>query len=553
MLESARSWRNDSRIDPLIVLALAALLFSINLGRPPDPDELHHVLAAQHLFETGRPMLADGEYWRGIIHTWMVATSYELFGEGLTSARIPPVVLVALTAPILFLWVRREAGRLAAWLAAVLFITSPFTVSIAQFSRFYGLQIFSFVLGCACFYYALTGPASLPRRAALGVLAIGLFVLAVSAQVTTLVGLVGVGAWTAGVLVQRVLLNPAASRGAKASLIAVFIAAGALAVAALVLTDLPDMLWDNYRGVPLWGEGARNDFWFYHLRFLLFYPTLWSLVGVLAVLAVLRSPRLAWYGIAVFSISFLLMSFAAFKSDRYLSFAPPFLAIVWGMGLAHAIPAFQRYLDATWDRFKETLALPQSLRAVASAVVAFFVVAIVILTNPFWLRTATVIGNVAVPGEVPVTNWEAGRDALASWTASADIMITTEELGAIYYLGRSDVGFNPSKMGEIDAGDEPPEFAIDPRTGRPLVSTPESLERLIECFPRGFIVGPLNDWGRDIFITEAVQAVIEKHAHPIEVPEESHLFAWGWNHEPREPRLGYCSELSRFSHPRQAR
>jgi 4-amino-4-deoxy-L-arabinose transferase-like glycosyltransferase len=531
----------------LIVLALAALLFSINLGRPPDPDELHHVLAAQHLFETGRPMLADGEYWRGIIHTWMVATSYALFGESLTSARIPPVVLVALTAPILFLWVRREAGRLAAWLTALLFISSPFTVSIAQFSRFYGLQVFSFVLACACLYYAMAERPSLPRRVGLGVLAVGLFFLAVSAQITTLVGLVGVGAWVVGILVQRVLLNPAASRGARASLVAMFVAAGALGVAALVLTDLPDMLWDNYRGVPLWGEESRNDFWFYHLRFLLFYPTLWSLVGVLAVLAVLHSPRLAWYGIAIFSCSFLLMSFAAFKSDRYLSFAPPFLAIVWGMGLAHAVPALQRSLHATWSSFKETLTLPQGLRAIASTVVAFFIVAIVVLTNPFWLRTATVIADVAVPGEVPVTNWEAGRDALAPWTAAADIMITTEELGAIYFLGRSDVGFNPSKMGEIGAGDEPPEFSIDPRTGRPLVSTPESLERLIECFPRGFIVGPANDWGREIFITEPVQAVIENHAQPIEVPAKSHLFAWGWNHEPRAPQPSYCSELSRFS------
>jgi hypothetical protein len=73
---------------------------------------------------------------------------------------------------------------------------------------------------------------------------------------------------------------------------------------------------------------------------------------------------------------------------------------------------------------------------------------------------------------------------------------------------------------------------------------------LIECFPRGFIAGPINDWGRNIFIDEAVQDVIEKHAQPIEVPEESYLFAWGWNHQPREPMPSYCSELSRFSHPR---
>ena len=149
-------WRSP-RVAPLLVLAFALLLFSINLDRPPHPDELHHALAAKGLLETGRPALAEGEYWRGLPHTWMVAVSYAIFGEGLASARLPAVVLAALVAPILFLWVRREAGSLAAWLTAILFVSSPFTVEIAHFSRFYALQTFAFVLGSACFYYALVG------------------------------------------------------------------------------------------------------------------------------------------------------------------------------------------------------------------------------------------------------------------------------------------------------------------------------------------------------------------------------------------------------------
>ena len=37
-----------------ILFVLALLLFSINLDRAPHPDELHHLLAAQHLLETGK-------------------------------------------------------------------------------------------------------------------------------------------------------------------------------------------------------------------------------------------------------------------------------------------------------------------------------------------------------------------------------------------------------------------------------------------------------------------------------------------------------------------
>src|SRR5262245_2034706 len=129
-----RSNRLEGWIAPAIVFGVALLLFSLNLNRPPHQDELHHVLAAQHLIETGRPLIGTGEYWRGIIHTWLVAFSYRIFGESVAAARIPAVLFVALVAPILFMWVRREAGKLAAWITAILYVSSPFIVEIAQFS-----------------------------------------------------------------------------------------------------------------------------------------------------------------------------------------------------------------------------------------------------------------------------------------------------------------------------------------------------------------------------------------------------------------------------------
>ena len=205
---SIAKWKDNSWLAPTLVFLLALILFSINLDRSPNPDELHHVLAAQQLLDTGRPIIDKGEYWRGIHHTWLVAISYEVFGEGLASARIPSVLFVALIAPILFLWVRREAGLLAAWITAILFISSPFTVEIAQFSRFYALQILSFVLGAMCWYYGLVAALSLQRRVLLIAISIGMFALAVSAQVTTYVGLVGVASWTFGLLVQRVYFGP---------------------------------------------------------------------------------------------------------------------------------------------------------------------------------------------------------------------------------------------------------------------------------------------------------------------------------------------------------
>lgn len=530
---------------PAMVFSIALLLFLINLDRPPHPDELHHILAAQHLVETGRPVIGEGQYTRGILHTWLVALSYEAFGEGLPSARFPAVLLVALIAPILFLWVRREAASQAAWLTAALFISSPFTVEIAQFSRFYALQMFFFVTGAICLYQALVTASFIWQRALWGALAVALLSLSVWMQETSLIGLVALGIWTGALVLQRAW-SPTTSLGVKRGLIALLVVGACVLVMVATFTDMVEWAWSNYRRTPLFNAVRQDEFWFYHIRFLGFYAILWSLVGVLAVFAVIRSPRLAWFAISIFSISFLLMSFAGSKNTRYLSFAPPFLAVIWGVGLAQVAPALGRHATATWVQLRNTLDLPERLKTIVGTAVVVAALAVVVLTNPFWLRTATLIGDVAMPLEDPTTEWRAAREALKPWTTNAEIMIATEELGAIYFLGRTDVIFNPSKLAELPPGEEA-EFGIDVRTGRPVISKPESLEQLIECFQSGFLVGQLHDWGHPIRFNQEMQAVLARRAKPIDVPKESHLFAWGWKREFREMNPGYCSKLTRFS------
>lgn len=474
---------HSPRVAPLLVLASAFLLFSINLDRPPHPDEMHHALAAQHLLETGRPILDQGEYTRGIAYTWFVAISYEIFGEGLASARAPSVLFVAAVAAILFVWVRIEAGVLAAWIAAGFFITSPMTVEIAQFCRFYSLHTLSFLLGAICVYYAAAGEASPRRRVLLASAAMILFAFSFWLQDTTLMGLAGVAVWAGGALVQRTFFNPAMSSAAKRWLLVVLILAGVVVILAATSSGWLQSMIHGYRRTPLFSAPTRTEFWFYHARFLILYPTLWSLVGILAICAMLKVPRLSWYAVIVFSTSFLVASFGGMKATRYLSFAQPFLAIVWGVGLAALAPVLSRGSQAATDRLIASDVIPKrAATAIGTTVIAVGALS-VILMNPFWLRSAAMIRNVALPGEIPTTDWRAARNALAWWTENADIMITTEELGAIYFLGRSDVRYSPSKLGEIASRGQGFEFGIDWRTGRPVISKPESVERLIECFP----------------------------------------------------------------------
>jgi hypothetical protein len=332
----------------------------------------------------------------------------------------------------------------------------------------------------------------------------------------------------------------------KKGLVALLILASLIAVVAATWTDVFEWAWNRLRYTQLFIESRKNEFWFYYLQTIILYPILWSLVGIVALFAIVKSSRLAWYAITVFSVSFLVMSFAGPKATRYLSFAQPFLVIVWGAGLAYILPPLWRYAGVMRIRLAETFALPQRVTLIVGNTVVILVLSTVALSNPFWVRTATMIGNIALPIETPMTDWRAARAALGSWTAKADIMITTEELGAIYFFGRSDVRFSSSKLREL-APDQQKEFGIDYRTGRPIISKPESLEQLITCFERGIIVGPIEHWGNSILISEAVQNVITRYARPIEVPKESYLYAWGWEHEFQETRPSYCSDLSRFS------
>jgi 4-amino-4-deoxy-L-arabinose transferase-like glycosyltransferase len=533
----SRQW-----LAPVVVFVAALLLYSINLNRPPHPDELHHVLAAQHLWETGRPVIGDGEYVRGILHTWMVALSYKIFGESLASARLPAVLFVALVAPLVFVWVRREAGELAAWLTAVLFLTSPFAVEIAQFSRFYALQIFSFTAGAMCTYYALGAGIAWWRCALLAAAAAGLFALATWLQVTTFMGLIGIAVWIVASLVWRfMILSSADTATRNRRFVAALVAAAALAVASMIL--LGEMHWaiDRYRYAPLFAARTVDEFWYYHVRFLLLYPTLWTLVGVFAIAAVLRNSRLGWLAITVFAISFLLASFAGQKEMRYFCFAQPFIAVVWGLGLAQLAPALTSWIRSSRQQLELGL---------SGGVLMSMVLALVVVMNPFWLRTATVIGNVALPGETPRTDWRAAQGVLSPWIEKSEIVITTEELGAIYFLGRSDVRYSPNKIQEIGP-ERRHEFGIDPRLGLPIIAKPGSLEKLMTCFDSGIVVGPIEHWGNPILIGKPEQAIIQAHARPIQVPRKSHLYAWGWSGQAAE-QAAYCADLERFSGRRRA-
>ena len=119
-----------------------------------------------------------------------MAQSFTLFEPSIATARLPAVVFMVGLVVLLFLFLHREAGPLAAWLGAGLFAVSPFSIELAQFVRFYSLQSLLFFAGASIVYAVIVrsgGRVWLRWRQLLAALfAVLLMVWAVQLQPTTL-------------------------------------------------------------------------------------------------------------------------------------------------------------------------------------------------------------------------------------------------------------------------------------------------------------------------------------------------------------------------------
>lgn len=541
----ARPW-----LGPLSLGLGAALLYTIGLDRLPNPDELHHVFAARGLLETGEPTIAEGRYDRVLLFSWMVAGAYALLGDSLWAARVPALACTVLTDVVLFCWLRRRAGSAAAWIGAVLFAVSPFAVGIAQFARFYGPQVLAFTLACTIAYRAVIDPLEVRVRVATATGAAAALLLAIYLQPTTLIGTVGLGGWLAAVIGGRWLGNPRRSRAQRLTAVGVALGAAATLIGVAAATGLLAELVDRYRTTALFNRNVQDQFWFYHTWLSLLYPTLWPLTGIVTVAALAAAPRSASFALVVFAIGFLLTSFAAAKNLRYFAYAFPFLFAIWGIGLAALWPRLRGVATGLTGELRRAV----GLSAWPAALLVGGALVWLMLANPFWLRTATLLAEIAVPPEVPAPDWPRARPVLQPLLDTAGVVVSTEELGTLYYFGRYDVRFSPSKMEELPR-DQRHEFGRDHRTGRAVIALQGSLQRLMACFATGLIVGPADDWGRPHKVNPELAAFIRSHATAVPLPPRSHLLAYRWERPavtlPAE--RARCDEVANVPRPRSER
>jgi hypothetical protein len=521
---------------PVLVGALAAAIYSINLDYIPLFDELYHVLGAQGFLEHGEPRIADGVYQRATLFTALVALWFDWFGQEVVVARSLSVFAGAVMMACVFSWTRAVAGTGTAWVATIAFLLSPFSVRIFQYARFYSIHALLFWLGAVATYAATANQASLRRAAVLTPAALVCFAAAFYFQITTAIGLVGVALW---LMISVALPMVRAVAPAKRRAL---IAGGAIIGAALAVFVLGipyEELLQRYRSTPLWNASSRNDVWFYHFWLILYYPTLWSIFPVAALIALVHKPKPALFSLCIFVPALVLHSFAGPKDLDYLFYAVPFLFITWAIAFVAVLAALRRFLVATAERALHAIGFAPSRYLVTGVLAAS--IGFIVLANTATVRTAAMLAGVTVPPEVTPPDWAAAAQPLRPWLEQASVVLTTSELETLYFLGDYDVLISKSRLSEVP---ERHEFGSDPRTGRPIVSTPGSVGLIIDCFPDGLIVTSKHRWRIPHQLDDAIADYIIRHTVPIDLPKSSQIMAFHWERPPGAVAPATCADLS---------
>lgn len=512
---------------PLVLFTITILARLPGLADLPMNDEFYTLLAARGWLLEGQPQIADGLYPRAELFTILTAQAFAALGESFVVARLPALVAGGLLVVLVFIWTRAHAGHLAAWIAALLLALAPIDGHVSTMARFYTIHGLLFWLA-AIGVFALTDlPMSWLRRAGLA-LAIGFcLLLALHLQPLTLIGAGGLALWLAGAAGLPWLRAQRRDPRRFWLLLGGLALGGILGVVVVLQSGIAQEMLSRYRWTPVHSEGVSDQIWYYHLRLIERYPTLWPIFPFTVLLALASKPRPTLFCLSVFVPALAVLSFGAMKHTHYLYFLQPFLFVVWGIALARAWRFLRRCVLAATDRALRQVA-PALAGWPARALLIAGAVLFLLVANGAPARTLLKPFGVALGENERATDWTTASTLLEPWLRSASVILTANDLHALYYLGDYDFAINASRVSETPSGAE---FARDPRTGRPALGTPESLERILECYPSGLILTDTFSWRASRAITDPVANLIVARTEPIALPGRLRLMAFSWQRQ----------------------
>ncbi|MFO0452332.1 MAG: hypothetical protein ACK52I_27365 [Pseudomonadota bacterium] len=507
-----------TRLAALWVAAFAAVTLALvthgALEHPPTYDELLHVRAAEGLQREGEPTIADGRYERALLYTRAAAAAGGVVADGLLAARLPAWLGGLLLAALVAAWTARHAGALAGAVAGGLLATHLWTVNLAVFARFYTLHALAVFVVFACLYEATRRDRAWTLRAVWLAASLVPFAVAWHLQVTTAVAAGAVASGLAAGLAADRRLPLQGWVGAHPWLAAAVLASAAMA--GLAMLHAAGLL-ATFADAPAWSASAADRVGFYAVALAREMPLLWPLAPLAALLVCATRPRLGWT-LAVATLAALAVhSLAAAKATRYVYYVLPWLCVLLGVAFATAVPWLARQLVHRWPavvRHAAALATAALLLPLAVSVDGLRSLRLALGVEPY--------SRVLSYGDE--SDWTPARGVLQPAVDASALVVTSNSMKALHYLGRYDYELNAGLLPETESREE---FGRDPRTGRRVIASAASLERVLGANVRPVLVVAENDrLGVAHGVLPEALALLEDRCRRVAVPAAAGLSAW---------------------------
>jgi hypothetical protein len=522
-----------SRTEPWLVFGLAAIVRLIHIEHPGFYDEFYHALAAQNFLEIAdRPTIT---YRRAIIFTQIVAATISLFGDSLVAARLPSVFAGSALTTVGFLMGRRVAGPVAGRIIALLLCLDPLAILISQVSRFYSLQALAFLIGSLALYGVARAPLRSAATALSVIAAAACLALALALGYNVYIGAAGLGVWLVVDLGCHWWPRLSGS-GRWAS------ALGLLAILTMLYFVLPtSTLLRYYRGTTEFLAVYRKDT-LYYTRFLMqSYPVLVACLPLALLAGLKRDRRFTFFAALLFGFALIVHSGAGRKQERYFFYSLPFMYAIVGVAAADWWESARRLGREVLKAIRSGRPAPSALSTGLGIPFAAIALLSLLFTNPGFQVTAGML--TASPESWPhssrcsmfltqttwiyqPSDWEAAKPTLQDLADDADILVASAGIKALYYLGRLDYDLLSTLRTETRTGRG---FDLDFRHGKPVISSPEAMARVVSENESGVVIIDRSHWRQEPFVPNATADFLEDRLQRVDVPKQWRLLIFRWS------------------------
>jgi hypothetical protein len=516
-------------VEVMVLMLIAMLVRGVGLGEEALHDELYHFLAACGFLEHGDFLIvANAEpYDRVAFFTRMVAASMAQFGQTLPVARIPVLLAGSILVGVVFVWLRLNGERMAGWLAAILITMDPLLIQLSQIVRFYTLQHLIFLLGSIGVFVLLYHSRSIITTSIMFCLTVAVMLLVFIIQPVSIFGLGGLLLFAAAAIYWMKIRHLRRKVQQWIALIAGVISCAVIVYAYKVGLIAEFIAKMNY--ADLWAASSVDNPRFYYAILHTNYAPLLSFFPLLMLLAVRKQPRLTMLCVSVFGMGIICLSIAAWKAERYFSYLLPFFFIVVAIGLLSGLAALYRYVCALLSQTRLALISPKGKFVVTvSMVVAIFGFAM--LGNYAFLTTVRLLTRdhqVSFPLMGPkdsALSWSQAASKLKRIASEVEVVVASDDLKAIHYLGRVDYILSPNSLRSL------PEFTPDRYTNAPLVASVDAIATIMKRHRSGLFIVQSMSLGQTATSRPRLLAtrLVAEQAELIDLSSEWGIIAYRW-------------------------